>query len=122
MPRWKPRLGMGCSVAVLTGLLAIGVVERAVALQNSPNRGAVIEGTVYDVKGNTVAKAEVWLTKIATGEVVAKMLSGKSGEFKFTSIPTGKYTLSAYRRDLGADKALLEVTGIKRFTMKLVLK
>jgi hypothetical protein len=61
--------------------------------QNPPPAGATISGTVLDTNQDVLQGARVTLRR-ATGTVLQTVQSGSDGQFAFTALPQGRYTLT----------------------------
>ena len=81
------RTGFACLVAAF---LAVAGANRAFA---QADQGAII-GVVTDNSGAVIPQADVTLTDLDTG-LVLKGKTNASGEYFFSPIKTGNYTVSA---------------------------
>src|SRR5438270_4016225 len=91
----KQTLGIGIpfSALLLVSSFPILVWAQPPALQTADlAASAVIEGTVLDEGGGTVAKAAVTLTSIDTGETHTTE-SDSVGSYSFSGVPAGAFTL-----------------------------
>lgn len=70
--------------------------------------GAVF-GIVVDRDDVAVKDAEVVVTRDGVRGIVAKMVTGADGRFKFDGLAPGVYVIESVRRDLGEGKVRVEI-------------
>lgn len=112
---WRKPLLLGASIFVIFfGLLPPAAIAQAVfrltpddsglpnaptpqvadsSAQNQPAAGATITGTVLDTNRDVLQGAQVTL-RGETGTALQTVQSGSDGQFAFTALPQGRYTLS----------------------------
>ena len=81
--------GRACAIAVLCGELLLVAPRHAWSQANS----ATLYGTVTDPSGAVVPNATVTLTQQGTQATMTRTTSRTGGDFGFTFVPAGTYTL-----------------------------
>jgi outer membrane receptor protein involved in Fe transport len=104
--RHGPFLVTAASVAAL--LLLSGEVQIAMA---APAAG-IVEGVIKDALGRPISEAQVRL-EAPDGRVVARGTTGTNGDYHFTNVPAGLYSVIAEKQgfDTGTAIASLEATS-----------
>ncbi|HEV2485292.1 MAG TPA: carboxypeptidase-like regulatory domain-containing protein [Terracidiphilus sp.] len=134
---WKVLSVRSTAIVVLAGLAPLSLLAQEVSsaaasnqqFANSPDVAAntlkasgMISGTVLDTNGNVIRGARVVLTGPAkAGKRV--MQSGANGEFTFSELPSGSFTLTVTGTDMGAyvTPEILIHAGETRFVSGVVL-
>ena len=105
---------------MIVAALAAGAGSAAAApAPHSPSARALesqeaVEGRVVDSAGNPISSAVVSLA-----ELRATVLTGVDGSFRFTGVPTGRYTLVARRVGYAASVQEIVVAGFTELTIRL---
>src|SRR5215469_232663 len=97
---WVLPLTSRCRVwrlAVRTAVLVLAIYTAALAQIDT---GAIV-GSVLDPSGAAIPKAAVTATNTATGEVLTT-LSNSSGQYQFTGLRVGVYSVKAVAPGFGA--------------------
>jgi hypothetical protein len=92
------------------------------ALPNSASaQGVSIQGHVTDPQGNVVIHAAVTLAS-SENKIVQRTLTGNEGQFSFTGIAAGKYTLKLVVTGFEPVSQSLLVGGTEPLTVGIELK
>lgn len=81
-------------------LTVFAVVVGSIYGQSIKSPRQVIQGKVFDVQGNNVSGAKVWIEDNKTGTESESTVTDRSGEFGFDDIPPGEYLLKGESADL----------------------
>src|SRR5262245_1935394 len=88
-------------IAVRSILLVTILLIGAAALGRAQVTTATLYGIVQDQSGSVIADAQITLTHEATA-AVRQTTTGETGEFVFTALPVGAYTLKIEKRGFKA--------------------
>lgn len=83
--------------------------------------GAVV-GAVVDRDGLPVKGADVVVVRDGARDVVAKMVTGADGRFKFDDLAAGVYVIKSIRRDFGEGKVRVEIVPHRVVKATVVLQ
>lgn len=90
--------------------------------QNAPAKNGILSGTVTDTNGGVVAGATVTLT-LADSPFTRTVESGNDGQFTFSSLPEGAFTVTATAANMGTARSspITLAAGEARYLPALVL-
>ncbi|HKO20746.1 MAG TPA: carboxypeptidase regulatory-like domain-containing protein [Acidobacteriaceae bacterium] len=114
-------LAIKCSIAVVVICLLCVVSSRNLYAQAQTDTGA-LTGTVSDPTGAVIPEATVTITNSATG-IVTKGITTSTGQYVFSSVAPGTYTLEVTKTGFGTYSASGIVVHIQQVpTVNVVLK
>ena len=89
-------------------------------LQGQTQNGNIL-GTVKDTTGAVIPQVALELEEQQTG-FKRSVLSGEDGSFKLPDLPAGKYTITAWQEDYGAQTQDVTISGSETKTVDFTFK
>ena len=103
------------------GFLMTQVASADPTTPGNQRPGAVI-GTVVDGDGLPVKGADVEVMRDGARDVVAKMVTGIDGRFKFDGLAPGVYLIKSVRRDFGEGVVRVQIVSRRVVKATIVLR